>query len=99
MTPHNYRVRCEGVSVDIVADSPEDAVRRVHDLECFASMTATELHFAVYEITGFDTDRFRARPYSRRLSEAEKMRLGAQTEYIKTISIPRPVGKTRQAGG
>jgi hypothetical protein len=98
MNHHTYRVRCEGISADIVAESPEDAVQRVHDLECFAARSG-ELRFAVYEITGFDKDRFRPRPYSRRLSEEEKMRLSAQTEYIKTITIRQDIPKTRQAGG
>lgn len=95
---HTYRLSCGGTQVDIVAESPEDAVRRVHDLECFAGRTG-ELRFAVYKITGLDTERFRPRPYGRRLSEAEKMRLGAQTEYIKTITVHRNAPKTKQAGG
>ena len=98
MDSHTYKLSCGGTQVDIVAESPEGAVHRVQDLECFAGRTG-ELQFAVYQITGFDTDRFRPRPYSRRLSESEKMRLGAQTEYIKTVTVHRQAPKTKQAGG
>ena len=94
-----YRVRREGSSVDIVAETPEDAVRRVHDLSCFAGWTDPEPSFAVFEITGFDTERSRLRPYSRRYTEEEKMRLGAQTRYIKTVTLDRSTLKARGAVG
>lgn len=78
-----YRIRCSGRSADIVADSPEDAVRRVQDMQHF-HVPGQERRFQVYEILRYDTQRFAGR----RISEEAKRWYGAEENYLETIVVP-----------
>ena len=79
---HTYRIRCDGRAADIVADSPQDAVTRVKDMELF-QMPVQERHFQVYEILHFDTKRFAGRPMSEQLKQWQ----GAEEKYLETIVV------------
>jgi hypothetical protein len=79
-----YRIRCSGRSADIVADSPQDAVARVKDMEHF-QMPGSERQFQIYEILRFDKKHFAGRP----MPEQQKQWYGAEEKYLETIVITK----------